>query len=67
MNTYIIKEYGHDDTGHHYIVSHTDNIDEVYEGDYHDSDINTVCRDDNINIIHSRQDMLQIRATGNRQ
>ncbi len=53
MNKYIIKEYGHDDDNHQYIVFHHSDDTMVYEGDnivetgvtYYDNDI--------INSVHS--------------
>ncbi len=52
MNVYIVKEYGHDDTGHEYIVARIDNSNEVYEGDYYDCDADyDLHNSDSSNII----------------
>lgn len=36
MNTYIIREYGHDSDEHRYVTSREDSSNEMYEGDSHE-------------------------------
>ncbi len=61
MNAYIIKEYGHDDDNHQYIVFHHSDDTMVYEGD-NIVETGVTYYDDSNNSIHS-SDLLDI---GNR-